>query len=121
VNAAGKLCFQLAEPCGKHVSAPDNDIIIARRHVICGMKANGFLESPPYAVAYHRIAGFASHGEADTRLPVVAAVQNFEQEKPAAPLLAALHGQKFCAFQKPARLLPGRLAGFGQRFVSVRR
>src|SRR5437773_7426026 len=87
-NSPGELGRQLAERGCEYVLAPDDHIVIAWRHVTCSMNAQRLLEAAPDAVALDRISRLFGDGEADARRRLVAAGQDFEQEHPAAPLLA---------------------------------
>src|SRR5262245_7972206 len=100
-NPPGKLGRDLAERGCEHVFAADDHIVIARRHVTCSMHAQRLLEAATNAVAYDRVSGPFSDGEADARRPVVAALQDLQQEQPPAPLLAASHGKEFAALAEP--------------------
>src|SRR5262245_19183865 len=101
-NSAGELGRQLAERGCEHVFAPDDHIVIARRHVTCSMNAQRLLEAPADAVTLDRVSGLFGDGEADARRRRVAAGQHLEQEHPAAPLLAVAHGKELAApFQAP--------------------
>src|SRR5919198_765928 len=91
-NSAGELGRQLAEGGCKHVLAPDDHIVIARRHVTCSMNAQRLPEAAPDPVTLDRVSGFFGDGEADARGRLVATGQHLEQEHPTAPLLAVAHG-----------------------------
>jgi hypothetical protein len=98
-NSAGEFGCQRTERSGKHVFAPDDHIVPARRHVISGMRADGFFETPPYTIADNRIADLLGHGIANTRRPAVAPVQDFNEKKPSSALFATPDGKKFCTLQ----------------------
>jgi hypothetical protein len=100
-QSAGKLGLQLAKRSGKHVFAPDDDIVISGRHVIGGMDAHRFAEPPPDAIAHHGVADLLGNGIADAWRKVVAAVENLNEKKPSAAIFTAAHSQEFRAFQKP--------------------
>src|SRR5437868_764675 len=112
---AGKLGLQLAERDGEHVFAPDDDIVIAGRHVMGGVRAHGFPEPAPDAVAHHGVADLLGDGVADARREIVAAVEDLNEKKPPAAFFTAAHSQEIRAFQKPPGSLSLWLAGCGQR------
>ena len=82
------------------------------------MDANRLLEAAANAVADNRIANFLGHCEPDARRIIVAAVQNFQEEKPPASLFATPDGQKLCSLAKPQRRRKFCLAGIRQCLVS---
>jgi hypothetical protein len=114
-QSAGKFGLQLAERNGKHIFAPDDDIVIARLHVTRGMRAHGFSQPPPDAVADDCVADLLGDRVADARRLCVAAVQNLDEKKPPAALFATPDGQEFRALQKPLGMCSHWLAGGGQR------
>jgi hypothetical protein len=114
-KSAGEFGLQLAERGAQRIIAPDDDIVTAGHHVICGMGADGFFQPPPDAVANNRIADFLGDGKPDTRHSTIAAVQNLDEEKPPASLFTTTDGQELRAFQKPLGIDPHWLAGCGQR------
>ena len=80
------------------------------------MCANGFPEPPADTVAYDGVADLLGHCEADARGAVVAAIQNFKQEKPPAAFFTTADGQKRRPLAQADHM--GSLAGGRQRWSS---
>jgi hypothetical protein len=120
-NSAGEFGLQKIERSGEYFLAPDDDIVVARRHVTGGIGTHGLFQPPPYAIADHGIADLLGHGVADARAPAVAPVEDFNEKKPPTALFATPDSQEFCALQKPSGAIPNWLSGSRQRSFPLRR
>src|SRR5690606_3235712 len=74
-------------------------------HCKPGRLSDGFLEPSPHPVSLDGIAVLLGDGKADARGAFgISAIENFQEERPAAPAFARAHGNKLRpAFQPPDR------------------
>src|SRR5919109_1011316 len=106
-NPPRELGRDLAERGREHVLAPDDHIVIARRHVTRGVDAQRLFEAPANAVPFDGISGLFSDREADAWRILVATRQHFEQEQPPAPFLAAADCHELVTLSEPPELDAG--------------
>ena len=87
VDASGKLVtisectgLERLERRREYLVTPDDHIVIAGRHVTCGIVSDCFLQPPADTVALNGIAGLPGDSETDARAGCVAAIHHFQQE-----------------------------------------